>query len=322
MIEIVGLTKRFDDVVAVDDVTLTVRPGEVLALLGPNGAGKTTTVRMLASILKPSVGWARVAGYDIATEGHEVRRRVGVLTEAPGLYTRMTGWEYLIFFARLRGLKERERVARIESLATQFRVNEVLHRRLGGYSRGMRQKIALVRTLLHDPPVLLLDEPTSAMSPESARLVRDAILQLKDEAHRSVVLCTHNLPEAEELSDRIAIIRQGRIEAQGTARELKAEMLGPPLMELQLLNGVEGEGQRAAFDDRRRRAVDLVAALAAIESVGDVSIRYRTDAPGVVNSTLLKHLSQASIPVVTLSEVPQSLERVYLRVMGETAGDA
>jgi len=191
MIEMGGLTKRFGELVAVDGVTLTVHPGEVLALLGPNGAGKTTTVRMLSSVLRPTSGWARVAGYDVATQGEDVRRCVGVLTEAPGLYTRMTGREYLDFFGDLWGLSKATRSARLVSLAEQFKVADTLDRRLSKYSKGMRQKIALVRTLLHDPTVLLLDEPTSAMDPGSARLVRDALHHLRRDAGRAIIICTH-----------------------------------------------------------------------------------------------------------------------------------
>jgi ABC-2 type transport system ATP-binding protein len=192
MIEMVGLTKRFGDLLAVDDVTLEIKRGEVLALLGPNGAGKTTTVRMLSAILKPTDGRARVVGYDVVDEAQDVRERVGMLTESPGLYTRMTGREYLNFYGELRDLSASVREERIAVLADRFRMTQFLDRRLGNYSKGMAQKMTLMRTLLHDPDVLLLDEPTSAMDPQSARLVRDMILQLRNE-RRSIIICTHNL---------------------------------------------------------------------------------------------------------------------------------
>ncbi len=317
MIETVGLTKRFGDLVAVDDVTLTIPPGEVLALLGPNGAGKTTTVRMLTSILKPTQGWARVAGYDVATQGHEVRKRVGVLTEAPGLYTRMTGWEYLDFFSELRGLPSDVRGRRIRDLAERFRMTAALPRRLGEYSKGMRQKIALVRTLLHDPPVLLFDEPTSAMDPESARRVRDSILQMRDSQNRVLIVCTHNLTEAEELSDRIAIIRRGRIVALGKPAELKTRFLGPPLMELRVSAGTDG----GPTIDMRNGVRAVVERFGTVEQVGNEWIRYRTANPAVANPRLLTALSSAGVPVMMLSAVPQSLEQVYLRAMEGRPGD-
>ncbi|MBN2004711.1 MAG: ABC transporter ATP-binding protein [Anaerolineae bacterium] len=305
MIELEELTKRFDDVLAVDNITLTVHPGEVLALLGPNGAGKTTTVRMLSAILSPTSGRARIAGHDVVQCAREVRKRVGVLTEAPGLYTRMTGREYLDFFGQLRGLSAAKRKERIAFLADWFKMTFALDRRLGGYSKGMAQKIALIRTLLHDPPVLLLDEPTSAMDPESARLVRDTIMQMRDDDHRSIIICTHNLPEAEELSDRLAVIHQGKIIEVGTSDELKGRLLGTPLMELRLLapphNGL----------------LPLVESFAKIEATDGNWVRYSTTDPKTVNPALLRALSDSNIPVLTLSEVNQSLESVYLHIVGE-----
>lgn len=328
MIEIEGLTKTFDGLIAVDNITLTVQPGEVLALLGPNGAGKTTTVRMLSAILKPTAGQARIAGYDVVTQGDEVRRNVGMLTEAPGLYSRMTGREYLDFFGQLREIPTLERQARIDELAEWFKMTpetdhlsvtdprypgsykHVLDRRLGEYSKGMAQKIALIRTLLHDPPVLLLDEPTSAMDPASARLVRDTIAQLRNDAHRAIILCTHNLPEAEMLADRIAIIRQGRIVEQDATPALKARLLGPPLMEIRFAkssrNGVVSLVERAIAHNGAR-----------VQDAGDEWIRYSTPDPVVTNPALLQTLTAAGVAVVTLSTVVQSLEAVYLRVVEE-----
>jgi ABC-2 type transport system ATP-binding protein len=304
MIELQGLTKRFDDLVAVNAISLQIKAGEVFALLGPNGAGKTTTVRMLASILRPTAGSATVAGYDVTTQGRHVRTNIGVLTEAPGLYTRMTGWEYLEFFGELRGLSGRQRERRIRSLAERFQFEEALPRRLSDYSKGMKQKIALVRTLLHDPPVLLFDEPTSAMDPASARLVRDAIRQMRSDGGRAIIICTHNLPEAEELADRIGIIRDGVIVAEGTASDLKVRLLGPPLMELTLRHTPENG------------LLPLMRQWVEIEAVGETWVRYRTSDPQITNPRLLEALTEARIPVVTLSEVPRSLESVYLRAVG------
>ncbi len=309
MIEMAGLTKQFRDLVAVAGITLTVESGQVLALLGPNGAGKTTTVRMLASILKPTHGWARVAGYDVVSQGQEVRRRVGLLTEAPGLYSKMTGREYLDFFGQLYEMPTRLRAARIKSLTDQFHIGSELLRHLGEYSKGMQQKIALVRALLHDPAVLLLDEPTSGMDPENASLVHSAILGLRSAAEHTIILCTHNLSEVEALSDRIAIVQHGRLIAQGTASELKAHVLGPPLMELRLATR-----HAPAMDDGIHA---LVQHYGNVEARGDGWIRYRAPDPAVANPRLLKALTEADIPVLTLSEVPRSLESAYLQAIAE-----
>jgi ABC-2 type transport system ATP-binding protein len=301
VIEANRLTKRFDNFLAVDEVSLSVRPGEVLALLGPNGAGKTTTVRMLTSILKPSSGTARVAGYDVVTQPAEVRRNVGVLTEHHGLYMRMRSEEYLGFFGELYGLSPAASRQRAARLLDQFGMREAAGKRLGEYSKGMRQKLALIRAMLHDPPVLLLDEPTSAMDPESARLVRDAITALRSD-QRAVILCTHNLTEAEQLADHIAVIRQGRIIAFGAPAQLKRQWLGPTRLELRLAQPLDGlVGQLA----------DLVRVL----RVGPDWLQYEADLPAVVNPLVLARLAERRVKVITLAEVARSLEDVYLQVI-------
>ena len=303
MIDLIGLTKQFGDFTAVDRVTLSVAPGEILALLGPNGAGKTTTVRMLAAILRPTMGRAFVAGYSVTEHAREIRRRVGLLTEQPGLYLRMRGADYLDFFGRLMGLDADQRERRARGLLARFGMSEAWDQRMGTYSKGMRQKMALARAMLHDPSVLLLDEPTSAMDPRSAKLVRDAILGLRHH-RRAIVICTHNLAEAETLADRIAIIRRGRIVALGTPAELKARLLGPPLIELRLSHSTDGVGK-------------LVSDLVEIQVEGEDWLRYFTADPRETNPLLLQTLAAHGVGVVTLSEVPRSLEDVYLRVVEE-----
>ena len=308
MIDLMGLTKRFDDFIAVDGVTFSVRPGEILALLGPNGAGKTTTVRMLAAILRPTAGDARVAGYSVTEQAREVRRRVGVLTEHPGLYLRMRGGQYLDYFGRLMGLNAEEREHRARDLLAHFGMADARDRRMGTYSKGMRQKIALVRAMLHDPSVLLLDEPTSAMDPHSAKLVRDAVIGLRHH-RRAIVLCPHNLPEAEAIADRIAIIRRGRIIALGTPDELKSRLLGAPLMELRLAQPIG--------DPPQNGVVRLVSGLVEVAAHGEDWLRYFTPNPREVNPQLLNLLATHGVGIVTLSEVGRSLEDVYLRVVEE-----
>ena len=301
MIEAENLVKQFNDFVALGGVSLRVEPGEVVALLGPNGAGKTTTVRLLAALLAPTAGRARVAGFDVVRYPIEVRRRVGVLTEAPGLYLRSTAREYLDFFGSTYALPAEARRARAMRLLARFGMVADADRRLNEFSKGMQQKLALIRCMLHDPPVLLLDEPTSAMDPHSARVVRDALLELKKDA-RAIILCTHNLTEAEEIADRIAIIRLGRIVVTGTPAELKQRLLGPPLMELRLSEPANG-----LVADLRGR-VD-------VESAGEAWIRFRTADPLADNPRLLRWLAERGVDVVTLSEVPRRLEDVYLNVV-------
>lgn len=302
MIQAENLKKQFDDFLAVSELSLSVARGELLALLGPNGAGKTTTVRMLGAILRPTEGKARINGFDVISQANQVRRCIGMLTEQPGLYQRMSGMEYLLFYGRLYGLDDALIRRRSRELFDRFGMPGAVNRRLGQYSKGMRQKVSLIRALLHDPAVLLLDEPTSAMDPHSAKLVRDAINELRAD-DRAVILCTHNLAEAEALSDRIAIINQGQIVALGTAAELKQQLLGQPQLEVRLDRPLNGE------------LVDL-ADLVSVEWFKGNVIRYRTAEPEVTNPLLVRRLSGLGLGVVALYEVPQSLEDVYLRVVG------
>ena len=301
MIEAKGLSKKFGDFTAVNRLDLSVAEGEVLALLGPNGAGKTTTVRMLGSILRPTAGYARIAGLDTVTQAAEIRRIIGLLTEFPGLYTRMKGLEYLDFFGELQGLPKTIRQERAEMLLRQFELWDARHKRLGEYSKGMKQKLTLVRAMLHNPLVLFLDEPTSNMDPQSAKLVRDAILALRQEK-RTVVICTHNLPEAELLADRIAIIRQGEIVVEGSPTALKAQLLGPPMMELRLAETLNGQ-------------LDGLEDLIEITARGENWLRYVTPSPQQVNPRLLQRMARQNTPVFTLNEVSRSLEEVYLKIV-------
>lgn len=301
MIKASGLTKKFGDFTAVDQINLSVAEGEVLALLGPNGAGKTTTVRMLGSILKPTAGQASVAGYDTVTQPRSVRRAIGLLTEFPGLYTRMKGEEYLDFFGELQGLSKPVRQAQAERLLKKFALWDARDKRLGEYSKGMKQKLTLVRAMLHDPLVLFLDEPTSNMDPQSAKLVRDAILALR-EGNRTIVICTHNLAEAEMLADRIAIIRHGKIIAEGSPGALKQQLLGFPVMEMRLAQTLNGQ-------------LDSVSDVVEIVAHGEDWFRYITEHPQRTNPQLLQLMAQHQLPVVTLSEVSRSLEEVYLRIV-------
>jgi ABC-2 type transport system ATP-binding protein len=301
MIQTEDLSKQFGDTWAVDGVTLEVQPGQVLALLGQNGAGKTTTVRMLTSVLSPSRGWARIGGYDVQREPEGVRASVGVLTEQHGLYLRMSGRDYLDFYGRIYQLDGAQRDTRASEWMDYFGLSDVMDRSIGSYSKGMRQKLALARTLLHEPPVLLLDEPTSAMDPESAQLVRQAIASLRSQ-QRAIIICTHNLVEAEMLASRIAIIYKGRIIVSGTVEELKRELLGPAEFELRY------RGERPPED------VPLLPGVTPLEP-GEAGLRFRVEDPQEANPALLRAYMSRGVEVVALQELPRTLEQVYLAAM-------
>ena len=307
MIETNDLSKQFNnDFWAVDGVTLSVQPGQILALLGQNGAGKTTTVRMLTALLNPTRGWARVGGYDTTQYPHKIRANVGVLTEQHGLYMRMTGAEYLDFFGEVYRLDPKLRKTRSDYLLDYFGLTEAAHRRSGEYSKGMKQKLALARALMHDPAVLLLDEPTSAMDPESAQLVRNEISRLRS-SQRTIVICTHNLAEAEALADKIAIIYRGKILLNGTLDELKRDVLGP----------VEYEAKFAADFDAGE--LDLPPGVNLI-SRNAMSLKFQIEEPQVVNPKLVHTLTSRNAPLVSFQEVPRKLEHVYLKTMADAQG--
>mgnify|MGYP002640313925 CR=1 FL=1 len=303
MIETKHLSKAFHDFWAVDDVNLDVQPGQILALLGQNGAGKTTTIRMLTGLLRPTKGWARIAGYDVMEEPTKIRSSVGVLTEQHGLYLRMTAVEYLDFFGKVYELDANARKKRSDYLLEYFGLAKAAKRRIGEYSKGMRQKLALARTLIHEPPVLLLDEPTSAMDPESAQLVRNEIGDLRS-SQRAIVICTHNLAEAEMLADQIAIIYQGKILSHGSLSTLKREALGVPEYEIVFsadwdLSRLTLPSQAELIEKEPRR------------------LKFRTNVPEDVNPVILQQLAKAQAPVLTLQESSRSLEQAYLKVMAD-----
>jgi ABC-2 type transport system ATP-binding protein len=285
------LTKYFD-------VSLVVPEGRVMVLLGKNGAGKTTTVRMLTSILRPSSGSASVAGFDVVKQAERVRASVGVLTEHHGLYGRMNAEEYLFFFGSLYSMPRDEVLRRSTPLLEMFDLASVRKKRLGEYSKGMRQKLALVRALLHNPPVLLLDEPTSAMDPESARTVRDSINNLRGQG-RTILLCTHNLAEGEELADRVAIIQGGKILIHDTLEGVRQSLLGPPEYELRVANNING------WTPVLPEGVEL-------RERGENWARFRVSRPAQSNPLLLRALLDEHLDVVSFQEVPRSLERAFL----------
>ncbi len=306
MIEAINLHKQFGSFQAVRNISLNVDAGEVVALLGPNGAGKTTTVRMLGAILRPSSGHARVAGYDVVQDAQHVRHIVGLLTEFPGLYTRMRPMEYLRFFGELQGMSAQECTQRGQELLQQFGLWEARDKRLDSFSKGMKQKVALIRAMIHNPPVLYLDEPTTAMDPHSARIVRDAIAELRA-AKRTILLTTHNLLEAEDLADRIVIIRNGSIVAEGTRAQLDRQLMGEPIWRLQLAHGQSAQ-----------QVATMLADLVTITIIDAEHLEYRSAQATELNPRILERLTAQGIRIVALSELPRSLEDVYLRIISDT----
>jgi ABC-2 type transport system ATP-binding protein len=247
-----------------------------------------------------------VSGFDTVRDARQVRHAIGLLTEFPGLYLRMRAEEYLAFFGELQGMDAGQIRERTTSLMARFGLAQAQKQRIAEYSKGMRQKLALIRAMLHDPDLLLLDEPTSAMDPHSAKQVRDAIVALRHD-RRTVLICTHNLAEAEMLADRIAIIRRGQIVALDSPARLKAQLLGPALLEVRLAHSLDGY-------------LDDLGDVVEVEARGATWFRYRTGEPQETNPAVLARLAGLGAQVLTLSEVPRSLEDVYLRIVEENDG--
>ena len=218
------MCRSFGTVVALDGLDLDVSAGEVVALLGPNGAGKTTTVRLLNGILRPDRGSARVLGFDPAVDGHEIRRRTGVLTENSGLDDRLTALQNVVSHARIRGMRAAEARRRASELLERFGMGDRIDRSVQGLSTGQRKRVGLARALLHEPEVLFLDEPTSGLDPAATREVIDLMAALAREHGRTIVLCTHFLTEASRLCRRVAILERGKLVASGGIAELAASL--------------------------------------------------------------------------------------------------
>jgi ABC-2 type transport system ATP-binding protein len=330
VIETEGLGRRFGALTAVEGVSLRVAAGEVLALLGPNGAGKTTTMQMLAALLAPSTGSARVAGHDVAREADAVRARVGIMLDEPGFYGEMALEGYLLFFARLYGLRPTAVRAHLDDLLDRFGLAPKRGAKLDTLSKGMRQKVSLARALLHKPPVLLLDEPTSALDPLSARAVQEYILERR-QAGDAIIISTHNLPEAERLADRVAIVARGQLRRQGTPAELRRLpdgsepyaltlagpwLTGPSVPRLGTDGPAHRDGHLAAL-----RTLDGVRDLTLVSSDAEEhTLSYRTSDARRANAAIVAAAVGRGAAVVSLAPRPRSLSEVYLETIEEAEG--
>jgi ABC-2 type transport system ATP-binding protein len=294
-----NLTRRFSGRLAVDRASLTLERGRILALLGPNGAGKTTTLRMLAGLIRPDSGDVTINGSTLSpATASALRGHIGFLTEAPGLWDRLTVWQNLIVYARLQGVSDPGHAVR--RVLGVFGLTERAEQKAAQLSKGLRQRVALARTLLHEPEIVLLDEPTSGLDPESARGVRDLILNLKADG-RAVLLSTHNLAEVERVADTVGVLRT-RLVALDTPAALRERLFGPKLrislagdaaVHVEAARG-EGVGEITANGPTLEIAVDDVA----------------RQTPAVV-----RRLVVGGADVLSVVPIEPSLEEVYLRVL-------
>lgn len=296
-----GLTRTFGERVAVDTLTLDIAEGEVFGFLGPNGAGKTTTVRMLTGLIAPTSGTCTIAGYELGADNHEIRRKVGVLTETPGLYDKLSAEQNLHFYAALYDLDRREANAQVERY---LRMMELWDRRMhlvGTFSKGMRQKLAIARALLHNPQIVFFDEPTAGLDPEAASVVRDVIRSLRSEA-RTIFLTSHNLHEVDLLCDRVAIFRE-RLLRLDTPTGLRAKLFG--------VQHVVELGSRAEPWLPKVRALPFVETAYADQNALVVSLREQaTQKP-----QLIRTLIEAGVEIHNVRDREHSLEEVYLELI-------
>jgi ABC-2 type transport system ATP-binding protein len=306
-IETQELTRIYGTRTAVDHLSLAIPTGSVFGFLGPNGAGKTTTVRMLSALIAPTSGSAMVAGHKLGVENRAIRHSVGILTETPGLYDRLSALENLVFFGRLYDLDTHRASMQAERYLTDLGLWERCNEKVGGFSKGMRQKLAIARALLHEPPVVFLDEPTSGLDPEAARTVLNFVKTLRAEG-RTIVLTTHILPEADELCDLIGIF-QTRMVRIDTPENLRAGLFG---------RGVEVR--------LTSEAAGFIAAAQALPFVKNViarngSLSVQLDDPDGQSPALVQALIAAGAQIRSVEAINHSLEDVYMQLIGANTSE-
>jgi ABC-2 type transport system ATP-binding protein len=299
MIHTENLTKRFGDVLAVDRLSLDVSEGEVFGFLGPNGAGKTTTVRMLASLVTPTDGKAKVAGYTVGEHNSDIRRNVGLLTETPGMYDNLSAETNLRIFAELYEVKDV--AGQVEKYLKMLGLWNRRDDAAGTFSKGMKQKLAIARALLHEPKLIFLDEPTAGLDPEASHLVREFVQELKREG-RTIFLCTHNLDEAERLCDRVGVFKT-RLLVTDTPTALRRSVFGQKVI----------VHLRAANEA-------LAAGVKKLPFVNDVrlienKLVVQLEDPAANNPQVIRELVNAGADVQFVGELRYSLEEVYLQLV-------
>ena len=311
-----GLVKRYDRTIAVAGVDLAVEPGEIFGLVGPNGAGKTTTLRILATLLSPDAGSAEIAGWSVKRNPDEVRRVLGFMPDAFGVYDDMKVWEYLDFFARCYGLAPAARRRMIGDLLELVDLGDRRDSYVQTLSRGMQQRLCLAHALVHDPKVLLLDEPASGLDPRARVELRELLRELRSMG-KTIVISSHILPELEELCTSVAIVDRGQVLAQGRVADIEARLRFGAVLRVLLL--LDEPGLAAARD---RFAADPDVASATILADGTIELAFRGD--DAAAARLLADTVAAGLPVASFARAASDLEELFLQVTGQDdrAGEA
>jgi ABC-2 type transport system ATP-binding protein len=311
VIAIKQLSRHFKETFAVDQLSLEVYKGEIFGFLGHNGAGKTTTVRLLNGVIEATSGSMRVLGLDPQVDGPKLRARTGVLTETPSMDERLTAWDNLSIYADLYGVPRAEVSSRINELLSEFDLADRAHEKVAGYSKGMKQRLALARALLHKPELLFLDEATSGLDPIAAHHVNDLIVRMARREHRTVFLCTHNLVEAQKICDRVAILEHGRLVALGTPTELTRQYVHRLDVELEVVE----EQIPTALGLLRSLPELVIGEPARLNGSLVVTINRHESIPEVLTCLVQNH-----IRVYRLAPQEANLEQVYFTLHEEKEG--
>jgi ABC-2 type transport system ATP-binding protein len=314
MIEVESLTKRYGRTTAVDGVSFRVERGEILGFLGPNGAGKTTTMRILTCYLPPTEGTARVAGYDVFSQPMEVKRRVGYLPETPPLYPDMSVREYLDFCSRIKGVPSKERKARVSAAIEKCRVGDVRDKLIAKLSKGYRQRVGLAQAILHNPDVLILDEPTAGLDPKQIIETRELIRSLAGD--HTVILSTHILPEVSMTCGRVVIINKGRVVAEDTPDNLTRRLKGAGTIR------VEARGEAASVLEAVRAVPGVLAAHPRGGHDGAVIVDVEAEAGRDVRAELAWAVVTKGHALLGLQQMGMSLEEIFLHLTTTDAADA
>jgi ABC-2 type transport system ATP-binding protein len=300
-ITVQGLTKRYEDVTAVDHISFEVKEGEIFGFLGPNGAGKTTTIRILTCLIKPDGGKAFVAGFDVLKDPIKVKQRIGVVPEISNVYVDLTAWENLVLIGKLYGMPMQKVRENATNLLKEFGLYEVKDKLARAFSKGMRQKLLLCMALVNDPEILFLDEPTSGLDVESARILREKIISYNREG-KTVFLSTHNMEEANQLCHRIAVINHGRIAAIDTPENLRAQSMELQYIEVAFNKNVNVE------EFSRNTSVNKVM------PTGN-KVRIYTADPSTVIEDLVEYAKRNNLRILSLNTMMPSLEDVFLKLI-------
>ncbi len=310
MIHVENLTKYFGDLCAVDQIDLDIQKGEILGLLGPNGAGKTTTLRMLTGFLRPTSGTIRVKEYNIEEHSLEIRKLLGYLPEEAPIYHDMLVYDYLNYVANIRQFEKKNKLPRIRHMAQLCGLNEVMHQPIGELSKGYKQRVGLAHAMMNDPEILVFDEPTSGLDPNQIVEIREIIKQIGKE--KTIIFSTHILSEAEATCDRVVIINQGKIVADGNMESLRQSALGEYLIHLSL--------QNADFEAVQKKlgSIDGIVNIDTVEEdEGTVAVRIACRSSADLRGSLYEKIRQTDWILLEFYQETQSLEKIFQKLTRE-----